>query len=201
MTTSQNKKEFKTKTKLPFIRAFEFILRDKSLSSGEKLTLCAIFRFWPKPTTNTNKCLAELLGFTERYIEMTLAKLRKKNRISVRYITIEKAGKPYTCRAISPVCFPSGIPNSSSGNIPNSSSDTIPKKPVKHTEQEFDLQEYKENNKEEPAPALAVQGQPSPAVEKFKQQFGIGRRKEHIPLSEKEFDRRRNNQQKALGVR
>jgi hypothetical protein len=201
----------KNKTEWPFIRAYNFILQDKKLSAGEKFGLMTVCRFWPKPTTNTNRQIAELIGHTERYVEMILASLRKKNLIRITYQQIPQNGKLYTCRVIFPMCFETDNPNPSSVSTPNPSSGSIPKKPVKHTEPQFDLQysTKKDNKKTMPTPSPA-NGQASASqkdkasaqhkvnFEQLKSKIGIGKKFKHEPLPEREFDEKRQKAKNAL---
>ncbi len=73
--------EKKDKPKLPkYSRLFDFVMLSPKLSPAEKLIITCIARHFPNPCWQSNKSLAaDCGGFTERYVEMLLARLKKHN--------------------------------------------------------------------------------------------------------------------------
>jgi hypothetical protein len=95
----------KIKPALPFAKAYNFLLKDGNLTSAEKLVLIVICRYWPKPYWDTNQHTAEDLGFTERYIEKIIKRLKVKGYIKAGYAHTTKNSRPHTVRVIVPKCF------------------------------------------------------------------------------------------------
>ncbi len=91
---------------LPFAKAYNFLLEDSNLTSAEKLVMIIICRYWPRPYWDTNKHVAEDLGFTERYIEKVIKSLKEKGYIKRGYAHTTKDARPHTVRVIVPKCFP-----------------------------------------------------------------------------------------------
>jgi hypothetical protein len=96
----------KMKSTLPFARAYNFLLKDKKLTSAEKLVMIVICRYWPSPYWGTNQHTAEDLGFSERYIEKVIKNLAGKGYIKRGYAHTTKNDRPHTVRVIVPKCFP-----------------------------------------------------------------------------------------------
>jgi hypothetical protein len=92
--------------KIPFMKAYSFLLNKTALTSAEKLVLIVVCRFWPNPCWESNTQISEKLGFTERYIEKLVKSLADKEIIRRGYAHIAKNGKPHTVRVIAPRCFP-----------------------------------------------------------------------------------------------
>lgn len=98
-------KTCKKKSKLPFMRGYCFVLKDKKLSPAEKLVMMAICRYWPQASFQTNDTIAESIGVSARYVQMIIARLVGKKYIHRGYAHTTKKGKPYTARAIVPTQF------------------------------------------------------------------------------------------------
>ena len=90
----------------PFARAYNFLLKDKNLTSAEKLVMIVVCRYWPNPYWAANKQIAEDLGFTERYVEKIVKSLEDKGYIKRGYAHTTKNARPHTVRVIAPKCFP-----------------------------------------------------------------------------------------------
>lgn len=182
------------KTKMPFIKAYRSIIKDPNLSPAEKLMLVAICAYWPKQkhSTQTNKTLAGVCGITERYTEMLIASLKRKQRIKIEYLHITRNGKSYTVRGIVPIA-----PTNQRIRIPNNPSVIIPNNPSgdnrtilrNHTEQSFDLLERdkKYNRKATPTPSPLKQ---APAL--------LNKKIPKARLTETEFEQRRQQQIKQI---
>lgn len=104
--TMDKKANNKIEPVLPFAKAYNFLLRDRNLTTAEKLVMIAICRYWPRPYWDTNEHTAEDLGFGERYIEKVIKNLADKGYIKRGYAHTTKKGKPHTVRVIVPKCFP-----------------------------------------------------------------------------------------------
>ncbi len=96
----------KQSSKIPFMKAYRFIVQDPELSPGEKLVMIVICSYWPNPSWQSNKTMAETCGFTERYVEMLIRRLKDKKYIKTGYAHTKKKGKSYTARVIVPIHFP-----------------------------------------------------------------------------------------------
>lgn len=96
----------KTKSDLPFAKAYNFLLEDHNLASAEKLVMIVICRYWPRAYWDTNEHTAEDLGFSERYIEKVIKSLAGKGYIKRGYAHTTRNNRPHTVRVIVPKCFP-----------------------------------------------------------------------------------------------
>ena len=95
-----------TKTSLPFIRAYNFLLEKKDLKPAEKLVLIVLCRFWPSPFWGANSTIAKNLGCSERHVQRLLNKLKCKGFIKSGYAHKNRDGKKHTVRVIIPLCMP-----------------------------------------------------------------------------------------------
>ncbi len=162
------------KSKLPFMRAYDFLLEKKDLKSAEKLVLTVICRYWPNPYWDSNLTIAENIGFTERYIEKILNKLTKKKYIKKGFAHTDKGGKPHTVRVIVPLCFSEKCqkiikwlsPEQQDGQQTEQKDGLTPNKRLFSTEPQDDLLDNKKklNIKVTPAP-LPGRGQSSALLE------------------------------------
>ena len=88
------------KTTIPFARAFGFILSDVNLTAGEKVVLIEICRYYPRPYWDSNKIIADSLGYTECTAEKYIKRLAEKRYIRRGYAHKKINGKLKTCRVI-----------------------------------------------------------------------------------------------------
>ncbi|MDD5135407.1 MAG: hypothetical protein PHP01_08360 [Phycisphaerae bacterium] len=95
----------KTKTSMPFIRAYTFILEKKDLIPAEKLVLMSLCRYWPSPFWGSNSSVALSLGYTARYVQRIISRLKAKGYIKAGYAHKIQDGENYTVRLIVPMCF------------------------------------------------------------------------------------------------
>ena len=108
------------KTKLPFARAYDFIMADKRLIPAEKLVVIEVCRYWPKPCYESATTIAYKCGLDERYVRNLIkglcqGKARRKASgkperrayLKRAYVHAERAAKASTCRVIVPLCLPS----------------------------------------------------------------------------------------------
>jgi DNA-binding Lrp family transcriptional regulator len=147
----------KSKTALPFIRAYNTLLARTDLTPAEKLVLCVICKYWPSPFWGSNSAIAESLGCSERYAEMLIRRLANKKIITKGYTHINKNGSKHTVRVIVPMCFAEKCKKPASWIMPEQPFGQTPEEPFgqsqnKHSfspEQPFDLLErnIKENIK------------------------------------------------------
>ena len=93
------------KSTMPFMKAYDFLLNRKDLTSAEKLVLIVICRFWPNPCWASNAKIAQSLGFTVRYIEKVVRCLESKGVIKRGYAHTTRKSGPHTIRVIVPKCF------------------------------------------------------------------------------------------------
>ena len=56
------------KSKLPFARAYDFILADRALSAAEKLVMIEACRYWPESCFETAGTIARGIGLDSRYV-------------------------------------------------------------------------------------------------------------------------------------
>lgn len=110
----------KVKEKLPFIKAYMFILNDPDLIPAEKLVLLVVCRYLPDFCYHTNRQIAEICGFSERYIEKLVSRLKAKKRIKTGYSHTSKNGSPYTVR----VMVPARVPKETNYRLENEASRT-----------------------------------------------------------------------------
>jgi hypothetical protein len=96
----------KTKTSLPFIRAYNILLERKDLKPAEKLVLLVICRYLPSPFWGSNSTIAKNLGCSVRRVERLLKKLKCKGVIKAGYAHKGRNGKNHTVRVIVPLCIP-----------------------------------------------------------------------------------------------
>lgn len=199
--------------KLPYSRAYDFLLKDKKMMPAEKLVLFEICRYWPNPCWFSNKTIAENLGFSERYVEMIIRRLEKKGYIKRGFAHTDKGKNHHTVRVIVPVCFSkkcskiinwaSAAPERLFGQQPNNHSGNNRTTVRKMPEQSFDLidskKKMKYKSKATPAPLPAV-GQ-APALPENKKRvsksFGRFKRKTPVP-TQREMEQKRQSQIKAL---
>ncbi len=209
----------KKQAEMPFMKAYCFLMNKADLSSAEKLMLIAVCRYWPNPYWGSNGKIALVTGFTQRYVEKVLRSLADKGYIKRGYAHAEKNGEINTVRVIVPLCFPQkcrlkvdwikaerldgGVTEQSDGQSPDSCS--------KLPEQQDGLLESNREINKKPTPSpLPAEGQASAlvkksrqqvlgAVGKFKRGFG-GEKKKWTPPSEEEWQRRKQEQLRRLGV-
>jgi hypothetical protein len=96
----------KTKSSLPFIRAYNILLERKDLKPAEKLVLIVICRYLPSPFWGSNATIAKNLGFSTRRVERLLKRLKCKGFIKAGYAHKIRDGKNHTVRVIVPLHIP-----------------------------------------------------------------------------------------------
>ena len=206
-----------SRTKMRFLKAFEFLMSTQRLTSTEKLVMIVICRFWPNPFWDSNASIAKSLGISVRYVEKIIKSLATKGFIKRGYAHTKRNGRLHTVRVILPLCFPEPCrlkinwvkqtehmdgqqAEHPDGERPNSSS-FLP-------EQTDDLLEKNRriNTKATPSP-LPTEGQAPALLEdiKIKVKKGIvkfcntfGGSKIFSPLPQKDFEKKRHKQIKAV---
>jgi len=96
----------KTKSDLPFMRAYNILLERKDLTPAEKLVLTVICRYWPSPFWGSNSTIAANIGCSVRRAERLLKRLKCKGFIKAGYAHRNRNGKNHTVRVIVPLCMP-----------------------------------------------------------------------------------------------
>lgn len=56
------------KSKLPFARAYDFIMADRDLTPAEKLVVTEVCRYWPNPCYESAGTIADHCGLDARYV-------------------------------------------------------------------------------------------------------------------------------------
>ncbi len=190
---------------VPFAKAYLFILRLEGLSPAERLLLIVVSRFWPEPSIQSNETLAELCGFSVRYTEKLIRRLKNKGFIKAGYAHRERQGRPHTTRAIMPTCFPKGpkprlqwIEDRPIGRAKAEQSDGLtPSNRPDSTERPADLIENDHREKKTPPPPVPAEKRAAAAVINAVDVFGAGKRRGR-GLSEAEFEQRRQQVSKQL---
>ena len=95
----------KTKSTLPFIKAYNVVLERKDLRPAEKLVLTIIGGYLPSPFWGSNATIAKNLGISARWVERLLKKLKSKGLIRAGYAHKVRGGKKHTVRVIIPLCI------------------------------------------------------------------------------------------------
>jgi predicted transcriptional regulator len=191
-----------SKSTIPFMRAYEFILKISELTPAEKLVMIVVCRYWPNPYWDSNGEIARALNFGERYVEKIVKRLADMGIIKRGYAHTTKNGRPHTVRIIAPQCFsvkskfkinwiqPEHTDGQQTEHIDGDSPNNRPFLP----EQQADLldKNRKINRKATPPPSPA-KGQAS-ALPKKKDASPAStfiKRKPHKPMSSAELARRK----------
>ena len=108
------------KSRLPFARAYDFIMADRELTPAEKLVMVEVCRYWPNPCYESAGTIAAHCGLDGRYVRNLIkglcqgkakrkagGKTERRAYLKRRYVHIAKGGNGSTCRVIVPLCFPS----------------------------------------------------------------------------------------------
>ncbi|MBN1786949.1 MAG: helix-turn-helix domain-containing protein [Sedimentisphaerales bacterium] len=209
----------KKQKSLPFVKAYTFLLEKKDLKPAEKLVLFTVCRFWPQPCWHSNATIAEIVGFSVRWVEKVLKSLKTKGYIKAGYAHRQKEGKYDTLRIIRPACLPGKCqmpdnitfkePDLSAGIATDLQTGQPPTNQSQMTDLQTDLLERnrRENRKATPLPlpvaeqAKALEDQQSSSgTERVSYSEVIGQKiLRRVPqLTPQEFDRRRREQIKAL---
>jgi len=107
------------KSKLPFARAYDFIMADRELTPAEKLVLIEVCRYWPNPCYESAGTIAAHCGLDARYVRNLIkglcqgkskrkaaGKSERRAYLKRGYAHMRKNGATCTCRVIAPLCFP-----------------------------------------------------------------------------------------------
>jgi len=208
--------EKQQKTEAPFMRAYDFVMRDPNLLPAEKLVVMVVWRYWPRPSWQSNGRIAEACGFSKRYVEKLIKGLAEKSYLKRGYAHERRNGKLFTCRVIVPLRFPKQIDNQIQWvTVPQDGQATVPQddpRPpcsAQTTAPQGDQLDMKRKENRNAAPAPLPAGGQAPAllperskevveyVDQIKTKLGIGK-KAHRALTEKEFQDRKQKQRKAL---
>jgi len=206
----------KTKASMPFIKAYQFLLERKDLKSAEKLLLITLCRFWPSPFWGSNATLADMLGISLRRVERILKRLKSKKFIKAGYAHKPRDGKNHTVRVIVPLCMPEKCvmkdfedAEQIDGCQTELNDGSIPSNCVKSTVKQADLIERNRRmNIKATALPLPAQTQAKPLIKNNEppavpivrnfSQVLKGTLHKASPLTESEFERRRQEQIRRL---
>lgn len=211
------KVEKRQKTKIPFMRAYDFVISDPNLLPAEKLVMVAACRYWPKPCWQSNERISEACGFSKRYVEKLIKGLADKSYIRRGYAHVRRNGRLLTYRVIVPLRFPKQIdcqvqwkqtePQDGEEAVPQD--DPKPNCGSQITAPQDDQLDKSTRKNRNAAPAPLPAGGQAQAllqdrsketieyVDQIKTKLGIGK-KAHKALTAKEFQDRKRKQRKAL---